>query len=279
MHELMAAYPSTIDVRDIDPTEVANEREQKAVLAMQATSLLGTDKFAEANAALTEYARQLNLAPTMTYEDLIFTNPLEHGCYVLSEQPEVAEQEALFYRAHRDIETNLVLTIKSLQSGAFETVSEQVRAASNTFVGLRSQLEPKSFAAFRPYFVGLNGHPGPSGLFSAAIPIIDLLTHGGKNMSDKEQYRLLQDIGRGLYPSHQAHQLASLLIAKHPRLDMPEDTRQEIVGLLNRFRKIHTGNVRKFVPEVLEAAAAGSGGVVNVAGYLASKIIHTEKNI
>jgi hypothetical protein len=272
MSELMATH-QTINIREVEPSEIIDIRERKAALAMQATVLLGTEKFEAANTRLIDFANQLDVAPTMTYEDVVFANPLESTPYVLSEDPATAGHEVLFYRTHREIENNLAVTITCLQSGDFETAHQQGQAASDNFVGLYRKLDPEAFAAFRPYFRGLNNYPGPSGLFTAAIPIIDLLIHGGQNMPSEERARLLRDTRQGLYPSHQTELLASLLLSEQPRLDMPDTDRSAIVGLLNKFRKIHTGSVRKFVPEALTAGAEGSGGVADVAGYLASKLI------
>jgi hypothetical protein len=134
-----------------------------------------------------------------------------------------------------------------------------------------------AFAAFRPYFKGINGFPGPSGLFTAAIPIIDLLSHGGSNITEEEHARLIEDVDRGLYPSHQSDLLRDLLVDEDPQVDMPEEVCVSVNALLNKFRKVHTGSVRRFVPEALSAGAEGSGGIADVAEYLASKMLSTER--
>ncbi len=264
------------NVADVDPSAISELRERKAVLAMQATALVGTEMFAVTNRDLHTVAADIGAAPTMTYEDLIFVNPLEDGTYVLSDDPVVAANEALFYRAHRSIEDVLAETIDAIQSGEFDAAVACVQHAGGELGSLYRQLDPKAFAAFRPYFRGINGYPGPSGLFTAAIPTIDLLTHGGRNIFDQERARLLQDIDRRLYPSHQSGQLRKLLEQEEPRLEMPAEARVALGSLLNRFRKVHTGSVRKFVPEALNAGAEGSGGVADVASYLSSKMLHVE---
>ncbi len=272
----MSEYNQTRNVRDIDPFTIPEPRERKAVFAMQAVASFGSDAFESVNDNLVEAASEIGAAATMTYEDLIFVNPLEVGAYVLSEDREVAAQEALFYRSHRSIEDTLGEAIGAIQVSEFDIVTASLRNAGKEFGGLYRQLDPSAFAAFRPYFRGINGYPGPSGLFTAAMPIIDLLSHGGSNVNEEERMRLIEDTDRGLYPSHQSELLKDLLLKENPQVDMPEEVHLSVNALLNRFRKVHTGSVRRFVPEALDADAEGSGGIANVAGYLASKMIQTE---
>ena len=153
-----------------------------------------------------------------------------------------------------------------------------LQSAGKKFGSLYRELDPVAFADFRPYFRGINGFPGPSGLFTAAIPIIDLLSHGGSNVTEEERTRLLEDTDRGLYPSHQSGLLKDLLVDESPHVDMPDAVRTSVKSLLNRFRKVHTGSVRRFVPEALNAGAEGSGGIADVAEYLASKMLQVERN-
>jgi hypothetical protein len=274
----MSEYNQTRNVRDVDPFTIPEPHERKAVLAMQAVASFGTDAFESANSNLVEAASEISAAATMTYEDLIFINPLEAGVYVLSEDQEVAAQEALFYRSHRSIEDTLGEAIGAIQVSEFDIVTASLRNAGKEFGGLYRQLDPSAFASFRPYFRGINGFPGPSGLFTAAIPIIDLLSHGGSNINEEERMRLIEDTDRGLYPSHQSDLLRDLLLEEDPQVGMPEEIRISVSALLNRFRKVHTGSVRRFVPEALSVGAEGSGGVADVAEYLASKMLHTERS-
>jgi hypothetical protein len=274
----MSEFTQTRNVMDIDPDTIPQLHERKAVTAMQATALFGTDEFERVNGNLVEIASEIGATATMTYEDLIFVNPLDVGAYVISQDPAIAAQEALFYESHRSIEDTLGETIEAIQFSEFDVVTVSLQAAGKKFGSLYRKLDPAAFAAFRPYFRGINGFPGPSGLFTAAIPIIDLLSHGGSNISEDERLRLITDIERGLYPSHQASQLKDLLEDNEPQVDMPDDVRSSVKALLNRFRKVHTGSVRRFVPEALDAGAEGSGGVADVAGYLASKILTVERS-
>ncbi|MCX6729761.1 MAG: hypothetical protein NTV95_03960 [Candidatus Saccharibacteria bacterium] len=274
----MSEFNQSRNVREINPATIFEPHERKAVLAMQATALFGSEGFENANNDLTEAASEIGAAATMTYEDLIFINPLEAGAYVLSEDPSVATQEALFYTSHRSIEDTLAVSIEAIRFSEFDIVTASLQSAGKKFGGLYRQLDPAAFAEFRPYFRGINGYPGPSGLFTAAIPIIDLLSHGGSNITEDERTRLIGDTDKGLYPSHQSDLLRSLLVDERPQIDMPDEVRDSIKSLLNRFRKVHTGSVRRFVPEALDAGAEGSGGVADVAGYLASKMLQAERS-
>lgn len=274
----MSEFTQTRNVMDIDPETIPQLHERKAVTAMQATALFGSDGFERVNSSLAEVATEIGAAATMTYEDLIFVNPLDEGAYVISRDPAIASQEALFYESHRSIEDTLGETIEAIRFSEFDVVTASLQAAGKKFGSLYRQLDPAAFAAFRPYFRGINGFPGPSGLFTAAIPIIDLLSHGGSNITEDERMRIIADTERGLYPSHQTGLLGSLLSDKDPQVDMPDPVRTSVKTLLNRFRKVHTGSVRRFVPEALDAGAEGSGGVADVAGYLASKILTVERS-
>ena len=273
----MSEFNISRNVRNINPAKISEEHENKAVLAMQATALFGSEGFDNANNNLVEAARNIGAAATMTYEDLIFVNPLDVGAYVLSEDPKIAEQEALFYTSHKAIEDILAKTIDAITTSNYELVTESLDSVCTEFGGLFKRLDPEAFKAFRPYFIGINDFPGPSGLYTAAIPIIDLLTHGGSNISDDERAKLLEGIDEGLYPSHQSELLRSLLLEDNPQVDMPDDVRESVKSLLDKFRKVHTNSVRKFVPEALDAGEAGSGGVTDVAGYLASKMLKIER--
>lgn len=278
MSEYMQRVP-TKNVMEVDIDEIVNPTEQKAVLAMRTTRHFvdGDGRFNGENDRLRETARVLGAAATMTYEDLIFTYPPEDAIYVLSPNSEIAKHEAIFYLGHRAIEESLGRVIIALEQSEFTSVASELQVAAKRFGTLTKELDQEAFAAFRPYFTGLNGYPGPSGLFTAAIPTIDLLTHGGKNITDEERERLFADIDRGLYPSHQTTTLKGLLEAANPKVAMPSELVEKTGVLLDRFRKVHTGSVRKFVPHALDAYAEGSGGIKNVKEYLESKYIQQSR--
>lgn len=94
-------------------------------------------------------------------------------------------------------------------------------------------------------------------------------------MNQEERERMLNDLQAGLYPSHQSEALTDLLV-NGSDIELGSAVASGIVKRLNNFRRAHRGSVRKFVPQALESQAAGSGGVADVAGYLASKMVVQE---
>ena len=270
---------NTRNVLDIDPMSISDPygHGQKAVIAMQATALTvrGDERAPQTNKVLIDLSNGLGVAPTTTYEDLIFRNPLEREVYVMSREPQQAQNEAAFYVAHREIESHLTATIAALTTEAPEMSLQHMDDAVKRLVELYRHLSAEAFAGFRPFFTGLNGYPGPSGLFSAAIPTIDLLVHNGSNMNQEERKRMLDDLESGLYPSHQSEALIDLLV-NNREVPFNSIVINGVARYLNMFRRAHGASVKKFVPQVLESQAAGSGGVADVAGYLASKMVNIE---
>jgi hypothetical protein len=264
------------NVFDIDPVSIPDPYEQKAVTAMQATALAvhGDERAPHANEILINLSQGLGVAPTMTYEDLIFRNPLGREVYVMS-GPEQAQSEAAFYVAHREIEGHLAETITALGTPTPDVSLPRLDSAVRRLANLHRHLGAEAFAEFRPFFTGLNGYAGPSGLFSAAIPTLDLLVHNGENVASEERERILHDLAAGLYPSHQSETLTDLLL-NGSELALSATVASGVVERLNKFRRAHRGSVKKFVPEALESQAEGSGGIGDVAGYLASKMTVAE---
>lgn len=295
------------NILEINPGEIElrSPEEQKALLAMRATKLFVDNDagYEEANARLIACAESLDEPATMTYEDVVLRNisgsDFEGALCVLSDDPLIADQEATFYKPHKDIEIQLGAAIKALlfmdankhlygrgfvRYGSFgggpgtdEITAPRALQDVNAIVRqLYRDMNPQSFNKFRPYFVGLNGYPGPSGLYSAAIPVLDLLVHGGSNISPDERTQMRKNLEQGLYP-YPAHMLEELLGQENPMLDMPNENRAELTNELNAFRRIHRSSVKKFVPGAENGTADGSGGVANVPDYLDSKIIVQEK--
>lgn len=259
----------------VDTSTIEDPLQHKALLAMRATARNGEADFEEHNAALLGAAATISAAPTMTYEDLIFRNPFHDGAFVMSDNKEGAEQEALFYIAHADIESRLTGSIEALEAGSPQVAVAGLRDAVRQFGLFYRSLNREAFACFRSYFVGINGHPGPSGLFSVSIPTIDLLVHGGTNIAPDEKVRIKTHLQQGLYPSHQTARLNELLNSP-PNSEPADDYNSlEIVRLLNNFRHVHHRTVSRFAGDVMNGEAEGSAGTENVAEYLQSKVLQT----
>lgn len=75
----MSEFNQIRNVKGIDSAIIFEPYERKAVLAMQATVLFGSEGFENANNDLAEAVSEIGAAATMTYEDLILVNLLETG--------------------------------------------------------------------------------------------------------------------------------------------------------------------------------------------------------
>lgn len=270
----------TINVFDVDPEEYTEDlRTKKAVLAMRATGLF-VDKdpeFEAVNDSLIELAQAIYKPPSMTYEDLVFTGVLDNGdapIRVFSDEPGLAQSEAGFYAAHAGIEDHLYRAVAMLKSNEEQEAVDEIRLAVGEIVQLHKSLSREDFGMFRPYFVGINGYPGPSGLYSATIPTIDLLVHGGENISADQKQEIAQNLDSGLYPDHNGYSdmLRILLNSENSEIEISYATKENITKHMNGFRLVHRGSVKKFVPEALKGAD-GTGGVSDVKEFLDSKIV------
>jgi hypothetical protein len=309
MSERVQEPLKTQHVFEINPGGIIDPFERKAVLAMQATGLFvaGDDAFEETNETLIKTSEAVGKPATMTYEDIVFRNnfpggieaQLFSGVRVISADSVTAEAEARFYQTHRRIEDQLYRTIGELMFldkhpslfglGALRRQpfsgphcpdeTSPGKTLEGALSGIRTfhEQDPEAFSAFRPYFTGLNGYPGASGLYSESIPIIDLLVDGGKNIGEEERETMQENITQCLYPDHNGGSvlLRTLLLfdAGFSPLTLPEYLRQDLRRQLNQFRGRHMHVVRKFVPDAMDGTAAGSGGVSNVSKYLTSKVV------
>ena len=314
MSEFNTQPLKTQSVFEVEPEKIIDPFERKAVLAMQATGLFVQDDgaFEDTYEALQCASEIVGKPATMTYEDVVFRNKLSggieggyfSGVRVLSTKPDIAVAEAEFYRTHRQIESKLYRVIGELMflganpeffgRGAYKKApfsgpyspdetspGKTLEAALTGIKGLHQQLGPDAFNAFRPYFTGLNGYPGASGLYSESIPIIDLLVHGGSNITDEERETMRENLEKGLYPNYDGHSVLfrTLLDTEESPIKLPPTLRQDLERQLNQFRGRHMRAVKKFVPQAMEGTADGSGGVTNVAEYLKSKIVRVAKGV
>jgi hypothetical protein len=312
MSEFNTQPLKTQNVFEVEPCKIIDPFERKAVLAMQATGLFvqGDGAFEDTYEALKQASEVVDKPATMTYDDVVFRNKLPGGIEggyfpgvrVLSTEPGIAIAEAEFYRTHRHIEGKLYRVIGELMflganpeffgQGAYRkqpfsgpyspdetSPGKTLEAALAGIQGLHQQLDPEAFNAFRPYFTGLNGYPGASGLYSESVPIIDLLVHAGVNITDEERETMRENLDKGLYPNYGEHSVLfrTLLDIDESPIKLPITLRQDLERQLNQFRGRHMCAVRKFVPQAMEGTADGSGGVTNVGDYLKSKVIRIEK--
>jgi len=290
----MTEYSSpitVIDTRMLDPYAGHFDlHDKKAILAMQATAacIEESSKFEGLNDRLLETADILGEPATITYEDVIFTNPVFGDVRVLSLDPTIATAEGRFYRSHRIIETSLELAIRkimglgnnALRFAQAETYTpppiaespytvspvQDLKNAKAEFLHLRTGLSREEFMAFRVYFKdGFNGYPGPSGLYSANIPILDLIANGGVNIQDGVREFIEEKVVMGMYPNRKGERdlMAFLLQESDSTMEMNDEIRTGIIDTLNRIRMHHDKAVQKHLPEVASGEAPGSGGISN----------------
>src|SRR5258708_2001293 len=230
--------------------------------------------------------------PIITYEELIFVNPLDTDPRTFT-TGEVGRAERDFYEGHHRIEgtmevvnTGMRNAIAALAERGPEAVEEvreslgeltaQFKATYEPMHALGRVMDPKVFNAFRIYFLPLRGLSGASGAFSASIPEFDYLLggetlepehvqhlEGNKPYFPSEGYRKMED-ARVL--SEQGLSLNSL----QQKIGDTTLTEQLAVidGALKRFRGMHMAAVAVQLPDVFVGNSAGSTGEPTVPAFL-----------
>lgn len=240
--------------------------------------------------------------PALTYEDLVYvyTNPLGQDPRTFTEGA-TGLSERDFYMGHWRVERELnscVVRCRGIVKNetpwpeaeeALHEVSQRLEVVADHTKMLGMQMPREHFRAFRQY---LNTHPlrgfkGPSGVFSATFPTLEILVAGDK--LPKEYYEYYAENWQYL-PRHErplfeeARQLASegrtlgQLVERVPSLG---DAVGAIGISIQKFRGTHYQAVRNQIPEVLNGQAAGTGGEQDVDGFLRKRmrIYHTAKEV
>lgn len=285
-------------VLDIDPSRIDDPRSRKAVLAMQAMRLFvdSNEQFGAANERLIEAAAAIDRPPTITYEDMIFVNPVYEGSYVMLQEPGIANVEMKFYTAHRRIEQETYSAIAGLvgkdtynQStsdpdnphgvkidfDALRSPVDHLQQVNRLITDLNRGMTHAEFTQLRTVFGGLNGHDGPSGLHSSSIPLLDFLIHGGGNINEGDRQRMTQASHANLHPVGQPFDLLlqAALEGAPVQLDLDPGLQAALVDEMNTFRRRHRGSVKKHLPDVDAGKDAGTGGIQTVGAYLAGKVV------
>lgn len=257
-------------------------------------------------ALIESFAAANGRPPVITYEDLILINPLTTDCRINTEG-EIGAAERDFYIAHREIEEDLDVLIDTSKvaierlkregPNAVIDVATMIHSAGLKWVEINAYMtllgevmSTEHFSTFRPYFLE---HPtrtrpdgrkykGPSGAFTASIPVFEILFAGEKMnpeqfnyFRDNEVYfprkgqrdiqEALEYLGDGLTLT----QLAS-------SLDNPPILVEELAKLdyyLNQFRGKHYAGVRRQIPGAIEGNVSGSAGETDVGRFLRGRII------
>lgn len=244
--------------------------------------------------------------PIITYEDLIFINPLQTDCRTHTDG-DVGRSERDFYVVHRGIESHLGVIIEVLKQSIDKLFLEGVGAVEGVYrdihsAGLRwkdinegmdvlwKEMSPDHFSAFRPYFLEhpirrtSNGekYKGPSGAFTASIPIFEILFAGEK--MQKEQFKYFEENeiyfprkGReGIQEALGYLQEGRTLTQGANLVGNPPTLVEELAKFdqyLNEFRGKHYAGVRRQIPGSIEGKVSGSAGETNVGRFLRGRII------
>lgn len=244
-----------------------------------------------------EFAPATNQPPGLTYEELIYINPrTDMRTFTTGD---VGKSEYDFYVGHRMVEDQLAGTIRDVQEAGLllkevgtKGIKESVgllTKASAYFYGVIPYLKAmetrmptqhfKVETGFRRYFSSRNRKgqelKGPSGAFTAGIPIIELHLAGENLPEDSHNYLTnnFQYFPRGgdgqvlgrveINVATEAVNNGLTLTAIADRLGNPPELMNsitELSDLIREFRGYHFRLVKKQLPEAVRDQVAGSGG-------------------
>lgn len=238
----------------------------------------------------------------LTYEELVMINPLDD--LRLFSKGVRAKAERTFYTIHYDIEdilraviTDLVMIRDNLvatgKMGAEDPalVKYNIEHFNHVFQNIGMMMRDLSrdeFLKFRTYIsaYGKMGEPdylpGPSGAFTASIPIVEFLLAGDQSEKDYLifvsknflHYPVVQrNLMKQLAEGYLAGEAKSLLTLADEQ-DDEQELRSALRGLadkLKTFRQKHMGMVRSKLPESFK----GSMGAGNTRDFLENRINQT----
>lgn len=236
---------------------------------------------------------------SITYEEIILINP-EHDPRLFT-SGEVGAAEYDFYHLHRLVEPVLEEAIiaanvskTALKEGDNLTAAAYI-AQSSAHINLAAQhvrvvgqeMDPKLFEAFRPYLgeYAEAGLPGPSGAFTARIPLLDMafageqfpgeyydsIGHGdkllffprdGRVKMEQEMERIADSKNESLVGLYQTH-------------GRSEEVGQELELMrqaLLEFRQQHYKGVVRQVPKAVNDSIAGTGGQGTPGSFLRNRM-------
>lgn len=256
---------------------------------------------------LTELVDRLSgeAPPVITYDELLLLNPVDD--FRTFTRGKVRESEAVFYLEQRFVEECLEYTIQKmrvaidfLKSDTTLNYDTNIKRAFRALAGIESDLEPAIAAmkdlgylpdghlgVFRKY---VSVHPvrnlkGPSGAFTARIPIMELLLHGEELQPDYMDYF---EANRKYFPRQgqtevleafeqvrNGNTLTSLCYLHGDPPDLME--RINVIGkFLNVFRKSHIRSVAQQMPDLLKGDVPGTGGELNPGKFLRDRMKATK---
>ena len=206
----------------------------------------------------------------MTYEDIILNNPAQDmRTFTVGR---TAMSEACFYRGHQVIEGHIHGVIDALKqahkTGDISYLDEAHESATQAAKVMRlfgSELNRGHFNTFKPYFDTnpYTGEKGPSGVFTATIPHIDVLLDGAENYEGHDYLRE----NASYFPQRDLSDL-NTSIAQGINLSerftghaVAIDKLEAITLRMATFRKMHEGAVRKHIGDDVVGSAEGGSAV------------------
>jgi|GEM_PF-6621213 len=204
----------------------------------------------------------------MTYQDIILNNPAQDMRTFTTGKSAISE--GCFYRGHQVIEGHINDLIDALRSAHetgdtsyLDTAHKSATRAGEIMMKFRSELNKTHFNAFKGYFDTnpMTGEKGPSGVFSATIPHVDVLLAGAENyegqdyLRDNEAYFPQRDLAYLRKSIAENVNLAERFNGDACALDKLESVSKRMVS----FRNMHKGAVIKHIgKDVVGSAEGGS---------------------
>lgn len=245
-----------------------------------------------------DLARATGMKAGITYEDLIFINPLKSDPRLFT-TGEAGRAERDFYLGHRLLEDPLGETVEKckkavnllgtqgrsgiLRAGTLLQEAQKIFIPVTTYTHhIGQDMNKDKFKIFRQYLGGnpQRGLVGPSGKFTAGIPILDFLLGGLPIMAE---YPKLEE-EMGYYPRAGQKEIQNAqakaesgqsLVDMSRELGNPRELYeplQAMSGAIREFRGQHMKAVRHQVPEALANTAAGTGGEDDAGSFLRRRL-------
>ncbi len=246
--------------------------------------------------------------PMLSYEDVIMINPLESDGRTFT-QGAVRESELDFYRVHvhaeRSLDAAIVNILEALEAARSENVDAAAAALAAAVVEVndlkevtkivRSKMPKEHFLQFRPYFSPIV-LTGPSGRWTAGVPVIDTLLGGKSVLSDMVTEYLVEEEPPGTprieyFPRDGQRLFRGVVeevkqrggIADIPLREEPNEVRINALKLqhaLKAFRISHKQAVDRQIlknPEPVIGPTPGTGGVPDVVKFLDKRLERTDR--
>ncbi len=246
-----------------------------------------------------QYASFVKRTPGLSYQGIILDNPSDDmRCFT---DGAYREHEVMFYETHQQIEKYLspiihtLLDIAETESITMEhlKVLRQMEDAEPRVTSLnedlRLELDRNAFAHMRTFYTNKDrGLPGPSGLYSASFPVLDVLLNDTLApemfvVEGDDPYRMLpqnseytqhlvtaqdllraktlrEKIGGESLISFTEKVIAPQMEEQHWKIF--KETMRYLVLDISSFRHGHKRSVQKFIPEVLSGESQGTAGVL-----------------